>query len=48
MIDEGADFAAGVFEGVTEGGALVIEERDLLGDLVVLNFCGFFGGVNFG
>src|SRR5271170_3050013 len=47
LVDEGADFAAGVFEGIAESGALVVEERDLLGDLVVLGFGGFFGGVNF-
>ena len=48
LIDERADFAAGVLESVTQGGALIIEERDLLGDLVVLGFGGFFGGINFG
>ena len=48
MIDERADFPAGVFESVAESSALVVEERDLLGDLVVLGFGGLFCGVNFG
>ena len=48
MVDERADFAARVFEGVAHGGALVVEESDLLGDVRVLGFGGFFPGVNFG
>ncbi len=47
LVDEGADFAAGVFEGIAKSGALIVEEHDLFGDLVVLGFGGFFGGVNF-
>ena len=48
LVDERADFAARVLEGVAHGGALVVEESDLLGDVRVLRLRGFFRGVYFG
>ena len=48
LIDERADFAARVLEGVAHGGALVVEESNLFGDIGVLGFGGFFRGVYLG
>jgi hypothetical protein len=45
LVDERAYFSASVLEGVADGGALIVEQRDLLADLIVFGTRGGFQGV---
>jgi hypothetical protein len=46
LVDEVADFASCILEGVTQSSALLVEKGNLLGDILILSLRGFLQIVN--